>query len=357
MFKDKLIELRKQNNDTQESLAKKLNVSRSLVAKWEQNRAYPSNEDLDNIAKIYNVNYEELMSDKELKKIYGIVLKNSKKKNLIIMILSMVFSLLTIILVIINLVPSKKYIFMEKDEVTTGLINYKNNSGNDTTFRGESEWNNFMMNSELYTWEKFQIDRIEFTDVSSLYILHYIAQITPGVIAYSNDNEGFNKDAYLDALLVELKFNDYTYVRPIYGWPNNKDSLISFTSSFSNNIILDKEYASYGVTIKNKDGKISLNYNYSFDLLNIYMEPGYDDQWIDFDYNKYSWDFKMINDYSKWATFHGQFHLLFEVKESETNEFSFSANKVATTKEKNKFTITNHSTIYNCNIIDNNESV
>ena len=52
MFKDKLIELRKQNNDTQESLAKKLNVSRSLVAKWEQNRAYPSNEDLDNIAKI-----------------------------------------------------------------------------------------------------------------------------------------------------------------------------------------------------------------------------------------------------------------------------------------------------------------
>ena len=69
MFKDKLIELRKLNNDTQESLAKKLNVSRSLVAKWEQNRAYPSNEDLDNIDKIYNVNYEELMSDKELKKV------------------------------------------------------------------------------------------------------------------------------------------------------------------------------------------------------------------------------------------------------------------------------------------------
>ena len=97
MFKDKLVELRKLNNDTQESLAKKLNVSRSLVAKWEQNRAYPTNEDLDNISKVYNVNYEELMSDKELKKIYGIVLKNSKKKNMIIMILSMVFSLLTII--------------------------------------------------------------------------------------------------------------------------------------------------------------------------------------------------------------------------------------------------------------------
>ena len=87
MFNDKLIELRKQNNDTQESLAKKINVSRSLVAKWEQNRAYPTNEDLDNIAKVYNVTYDELMSKKELKEIYGIVSKSSKRKNLLITIL------------------------------------------------------------------------------------------------------------------------------------------------------------------------------------------------------------------------------------------------------------------------------
>lgn len=357
MFKDKLIELRKQNNDTQESLAKKLNVSRSLVAKWEQNRAYPTNEDLDNIASIYNVTYEELMSDKELKKIYGIVSKNNKKKNLIIMILSMTFSLLTIILVIINLVPSKKYIFMEENDVTTDLIRYKNNDGSKTTFRGESEWNNFMKNENLYTWERFQMDRIEFTDVSSLYILYYQAQFTPGVIAYGNGYEEFNENSYLDELIVELKFNDYTYVRPIYGWPNNKENIVSFKSSFSNNIILNKEYTRHGVTIKNKDGKISLNYDYSFDLLNIYMDPSFDEQWIDFDYNKYLWNFKMLNYYAKWATFHGQFHLLFEVKESETNEFSFTANKVATTKAKNRYTITNHSTIYNCNIIENNESV
>ena len=125
MFKDKLIELRKLNNDTQESLAKKLNVSRSLVAKWEQNRAYPTNEDLENISNIYNVTYEELLSTKELKDNYGIVLKNNKKKNLIIMILSMTFSLLTIILVIINLIPNKKYIYMDENEVNTELIKYK----------------------------------------------------------------------------------------------------------------------------------------------------------------------------------------------------------------------------------------
>ena len=36
MFNEKLVELRKQNSHTQESLAKQLHVSRSLIAKWEQ---------------------------------------------------------------------------------------------------------------------------------------------------------------------------------------------------------------------------------------------------------------------------------------------------------------------------------
>ena len=42
MLKDKIVELRKANNDTQECLAKKLSVSRSLIAKWEQGRAVPN---------------------------------------------------------------------------------------------------------------------------------------------------------------------------------------------------------------------------------------------------------------------------------------------------------------------------
>lgn len=49
MFNEKLIELRKQNSHTQESIAKQLHVSRSLIAKWEQGRAYPTLDDLNNI--------------------------------------------------------------------------------------------------------------------------------------------------------------------------------------------------------------------------------------------------------------------------------------------------------------------
>ena len=67
MFKEKLVELRKINNDTQESLAKRLHVSRSLVAKWEQGRSFPSINELNNICDVYNVEFESLLSKNELK--------------------------------------------------------------------------------------------------------------------------------------------------------------------------------------------------------------------------------------------------------------------------------------------------
>ena len=351
MFKDKLIDLRKQNNDTQESLSKKINVSRSLVAKWEQNRAYPTNEDLENIAKVYNVTYEDLMSEKELKDIYGILSKNSKKKNLLIMILSIIFSLSTILLVIINFIPITKYINMEKDEVTTQLRQYIENVNGEekvSVFRGESEQNNFMRNENLYTWEYFQMDKIEFTDVSSLYILHYMPSFTPGEMAYANGYKEFDKNAFLEDVSVNIKFNDYTYVNPIFGWPNVNMTHKEFKSRYSDNILLNQEYNKFNISLKNINGNMVLNYDDSDDLLNIFMSPGYSEKWKEFEYQDYTWYFTMLNYYSKWATFHGYFYLIFEVNEKETNEFSFDVNKKVTTKSKNRFTVTYHTTTYNC---------
>ena len=59
MLKDRLIDLRKANNDTQDCLAKKLSVSRSLIAKWEQGRAIPDATYLNRIFAIYNVSPQE----------------------------------------------------------------------------------------------------------------------------------------------------------------------------------------------------------------------------------------------------------------------------------------------------------
>ena len=102
MFKEKLIELRKQNSHTQESMAKQLHVSRSLIAKWEQGRAYPTLDDLNNILKLYNLEFDDLMTKEELKNIYGIVSKKEKNKKKIILSLTLIISVL---LVSISILP------------------------------------------------------------------------------------------------------------------------------------------------------------------------------------------------------------------------------------------------------------
>lgn len=79
MFSEKLIELRKKNKDTQESLSKQLHVSRSLIAKWEQGRAYPNMEYVKKIAELYNISINEVVDNKELRNEFD---KTVKKKNI-----------------------------------------------------------------------------------------------------------------------------------------------------------------------------------------------------------------------------------------------------------------------------------
>lgn len=104
MFKDKLIEERKSNNDTQESLAVKLNVSRSLVAKWEQGRSFPSLDDLNKICDIYSLDFDELVSKNELKDRYGVVEKKNKIKSIVIILISSAAILFIITAIIINFI-------------------------------------------------------------------------------------------------------------------------------------------------------------------------------------------------------------------------------------------------------------
>ena len=61
---EKLQTLRKKNNLTQQELANKLYISRSLYAKYENDVAFPSNDVLVNIATLFNVSIEFLKNDK-----------------------------------------------------------------------------------------------------------------------------------------------------------------------------------------------------------------------------------------------------------------------------------------------------
>ncbi len=76
-FSDKLKKLRLSKNLTQDQLAKLIYVSRSAVAKWEQNRGFPNIDALQRISNIFEVSIDDLLSDKELK---ILEVTNNKKK-------------------------------------------------------------------------------------------------------------------------------------------------------------------------------------------------------------------------------------------------------------------------------------
>ena len=65
-FHEKLQELRKHKNITQEELAASLFVSRTAVSKWESGRGYPNIESLKALSKFYSVSIDELLSGDEL---------------------------------------------------------------------------------------------------------------------------------------------------------------------------------------------------------------------------------------------------------------------------------------------------
>ena len=63
---EKLQQLRKQKNLTQEELAQALYVSRTAISKWESGRGYPSIDSLKAIAKFFGISVDELLSGEQL---------------------------------------------------------------------------------------------------------------------------------------------------------------------------------------------------------------------------------------------------------------------------------------------------
>lgn len=65
-FGEKLASLRKQSGMTQQQLAEKLFVSRTAVSKWESDKGFPSIDSLKNIAELFGVSVDSLLSGDEL---------------------------------------------------------------------------------------------------------------------------------------------------------------------------------------------------------------------------------------------------------------------------------------------------
>lgn len=99
-FNEKLQQLRKQKNLTQEELAQILYVSRAAVSKWESGRGYPSLDSLKAISKTFSVTIDDLLSGDEL-----ITLAEEDKKENVVGLRGMLYGLLDIMCLVFIFVP------------------------------------------------------------------------------------------------------------------------------------------------------------------------------------------------------------------------------------------------------------
>ena len=99
-FHEKLQQLRKQHNFTQEQLAEKLFVSRTAVSKWESGRGYPNLESLKCLSKLFSISIDELLSNDEL-----LELAESDKRANIGRVIGLVFGVLDILALTLLFLP------------------------------------------------------------------------------------------------------------------------------------------------------------------------------------------------------------------------------------------------------------
>lgn len=81
LFKEKLKQFRAEKNLTQNELADKLFVSRTLISKWENGVVYPSAQNMSKLAELMTVDVNTLLSEQEIKML---VLDNNSKNDLTI---------------------------------------------------------------------------------------------------------------------------------------------------------------------------------------------------------------------------------------------------------------------------------
>ena len=107
-FNEQIKRLRKENNLTQEEMAKKLNVTRQAISNWENNRNLPDFEMIILIAETFDVSLDELiLGDKKMNKIEQTLINDGKrtraaKFNMVSTIIGSAFIILGIIFFLIS---------------------------------------------------------------------------------------------------------------------------------------------------------------------------------------------------------------------------------------------------------------
>ena len=116
-FKEKLKELRNNNKVSQYKLAEELNISRSVIAKWETGLVFPNDEQLTLLSNYFKVDISYFKENEKYENIF--IVKNQKifKQRKTILTLGIISIILLIILTInlISFSPRSISYYIEED--------------------------------------------------------------------------------------------------------------------------------------------------------------------------------------------------------------------------------------------------
>jgi len=110
MMGNKILNLRKQYNLTQEQLAEKMNVARQTISKWELGETFPDIEQAKKLSQIFNVSLDEML-DNDIKNVIVTKLNTTEKLvRLVLNILKLILlSIIILVIVGVSIIYFKEY--------------------------------------------------------------------------------------------------------------------------------------------------------------------------------------------------------------------------------------------------------
>ena len=123
---NKILNLRKQNNITQEQLAEKMGVARQTISKWELGETSPDLEQSKQLSKIFNISLDDL-TDNNLTNVLITKVSNIEKLTKIVLNILKIILLIIIISIIIgiSIILCREYFSAKPTSSTTMFISCK----------------------------------------------------------------------------------------------------------------------------------------------------------------------------------------------------------------------------------------
>ena len=193
-----IAQLRKEQNMSQEELAKKLCISRQAISKWEVGRTLPDAFNLQKISEIFNVDIKEIINGEDNKK----EPKKNKKKYLVLGII--------ILLILIILLA----IIYNKDDKST--FNFKPITSENSCFgvKGVIAYNKNKKSIYISKIECSEEEKKEYLDVECILYeknnsIEKIIYEEGKILSYDNYDKSNAKS--INELLSNIEFNIDSY--------------------------------------------------------------------------------------------------------------------------------------------------